>query len=276
MNVYYAAHSFSFDARWFKWQWPCQVKLVLGTVLGYSIGSHSHHYANKSYCCQLRPYVSWILITPLFTYWEFKVSREPPWLMRLGVVHLSFINKSLKVRRDLDSKHKFTDVKVNFPIFMVHDARCLNICAGRRKVERFRESNERGLNTLCVMLLCMLRNKWEYAICKHWLLCSGKNYHMRKSRAERVDTFAVAFGDNRISVTSNDVYRLIRCYPLWRRGDMVTRGPPSDRYELTGTFVNASWMPVRGAYEIQVEHWIASEWYVHHFTALFNWANVYW
>lgn len=68
MNVYYAAHSFGFNARWFKWQWPCQVELVLGTVLSYSIGSYSHHYANKSYCCQLRLYVSWILITPLFTY----------------------------------------------------------------------------------------------------------------------------------------------------------------------------------------------------------------
>lgn len=50
-------HSFSFDARWFKWQWPCQVELVLDTMLGYSIGPHSHRYANKMYCCRLRSYV---------------------------------------------------------------------------------------------------------------------------------------------------------------------------------------------------------------------------
>lgn len=36
-------------------------------------------------------------------------------------------------------------------------------------------------------------------------LCWSKNYHVRKS-AKRVDTFDIAFSDNRISVTSNDVY----------------------------------------------------------------------
>lgn len=74
------------------------------------------------------------------------------------------------------------------------------------------------LNILCVILVCSIHEHTYANIdCLRW----SKNYHVHKNCAKRVDTFDVAFGDNRISVTSNDVYRLIRCCPLWRRGDTV-------------------------------------------------------
>lgn len=58
---------------------------------------------------------------------------------------------------------------------------------------------------------------------------------------KRVDTFDDAFGDNRISVSSNDVYRLITTLGVTRyregKGTWELHESHRDRYELTTTFV---------------------------------------
>lgn len=91
-------------------------------------------------------------------------------------------------------------------------------------------------------------------------LCSSKNYHVRKSRAKHVDTFDIVFSDNRISVTSNDVY-------IDSLGVAHHYGEGETRLHEGHRVIDTSWLatfvcrecPSVDAYEIEIEHWIASE-----------------